>query len=208
MAAPAIAQNQTSTVQAQPQTAPPSDRPQVVESAEDRMVRCLRSDVAQENVKHSQLLPSLKVYEMGKQDPPWSTPVILRDAFMNQEVAIVADHYYEMDFKGVSVHQVGVVSQWGQRGLKVGAYWMNRAGSVPKTVNSLVVKVGDEIFSLSESSGAFAVTASLATALMQSSDVQIRITTNNGQMFTIPIGNKTIESWRSIRNGLRAYCKA
>jgi hypothetical protein len=204
VAAPTIAQDQTGAGQ-MPR---PSNRAQVIESVEDRMVRCLYSDTAQENVKHSQLLPNLKVYEMGRQDPPWSTPYILRDSFLDQEVAMVSDHYYETNYMSESIHQVGVISQWGQRGLKVGAYWMNRAGSVPKTFNSLIVKVGNEIFSLSESNGSFTVTSSLATALMQSSDVQIRVIANSGQASTFPIGNKTIESWRSIRNGLRAYCKA
>lgn len=176
-----------------------------------------RADIASEEIvssctiklgvkaQFSKIFPTVKVYPKTSKKP-YSEPVISFDDFNGQESIIVTDRHFERGFYNSRVIEAGVISTWTPVMIAATAY--AEGGSyLTKKPTEMTLKVGSEVFSMeSIGNGSFMFSPELADALQRSTDVKVRLRMATGNEFDYPIGAKTIESWRSIRNGLKAHC--
>ena len=153
----------------------------------------------------SRIFPTVKVYPKNAKKP-YSEPVISFDDFNGKESIIVTDHYFEQGFDNGRVIKAGIMSTWTPVMIVANAYTQSGV-FLTKTPTEMTLKVGSEVFPMkSIGDGSFMFSPELADALQRSTDVKVRLRMTSGGEVDYPIGSKTIESWRSMRNGLKAHC--
>ncbi|MEH2248521.1 hypothetical protein [Nostoc sp.] len=150
-------------------------------------------------------------------DVPWSKPVRIVDPFEGQFLGVfdrnsLGGYLYREDSKQV-------ISLWTPSSIRVlvtvnldqASSSFYTAGRVyprgdyhrfvtTKKVDKLLLKVREKIFQLNGSTGTFAVSQELATALKNAPDenLDIRLVLEGGQTVDSEIGKETVKSWRKI----------
>lgn len=139
-------------------------------------------------------------------DIPWSVPVVVRDDFDGDYLAVF-DKNYDRNFWNES--EVGIRSNWSRQFIRIYAYeshkkcpavWCGRT-TVTRETDGLKVKVGSEVFELSGINGNYSVTDELAHALANAPSGQAKIKVyleDSGEALTNDIGEGTVEAWRTV----------
>lgn len=172
-------------------------------ASETQLSKCVMNQTGK--IQYSKLFPSLKVYTNGA-STPHSEPVILMDDFTGKENLALTDHHFEQGYFKGQIVKAGVLSSWNLVMILPTVYH-NRYGFHTDQPTEMTMKVGRELFELKAiGDKTFMISPELADALQRSTDVKVRLKISNGRNLDYPIGSKTIESWRSMRNGMRGYC--
>jgi hypothetical protein len=138
---------------------------------------------------------------------PWSTPVIVRDDFDGDYLAVF-DHNFD-DHRRT---EDGVISNWSRDYIRVFVYHkQRRCGVIPVfcetrstdtfEANKLQIKVGDRTFTIEGDNGNFPVSEEIAVALANApvGSTRIRIALEeSGAAITNDIGEKTVAAWRVV----------
>ncbi|BDI14626.1 hypothetical protein ANSO36C_04280 [Nostoc cf. commune SO-36] len=150
-------------------------------------------------------------------DVPWSKPVKIVDPFEGEFLAV-----FDRNSLGGNLHRESskqVISLWTPSSIRV-LVTLNSsqarssfytAGNVSfrpdflrfvttKKVDKLLLKVREKVFQLDGSTGTFAVSQELATALKNAPDqnLTIRLILEGGQSVDSEIGKATVKAWRNI----------
>jgi len=137
---------------------------------------------------------------------PWSTPVIVRDDFDGDYLAVF-DKNYQSNFFSNSEH--GIVSNWSRRELRVFAYdsvsicsgfFCNKKIEVRET-QSIAIKAGDEVFRLEGKDGNYPISEELAAALRDAppGETKIKVKLEGfGEAITSDIGKHTVSAWKTV----------
>ncbi len=143
-------------------------------------------------------------------DVPWSKAVRIVDPFEGEFVGVF-DLYREGSKQVISLWtsssiRVLVTVNSGQASSSF--YTAGHVYSRPdflrfastKKVNKIFVKVREKVFQLDSSTGIFAVSKELATALKNAPDenLDIRLVLEEGQSVDSKIGKGTVKAWRSV----------
>lgn len=140
-------------------------------------------------------------------DIPFSKPVIVRDAFDGDYLAVI-----DKNFSGnlrFGQYQEGVITNWSEDYIRVFAYatqricgaWRCRDVSESRETNRMEVKIGDEVFRMEGENGNFPVSSELAAALRNAPAGQaiMRISLEGlGSEIVNDIGAGTVEAWRIV----------
>ncbi|MBN3922622.1 MAG: hypothetical protein HWQ37_05580 [Nostoc sp. NMS4] len=150
-------------------------------------------------------------------DVPWSKPVRIVDPFEGELFGV-----FDRNFLGGYLYREGskqVISLWTHSSIRVlvtvnssqarsSFYTAGRVYPRPdylrfvstKKVDKLLLKVREKVFQLDGSTGTFAVSQELATALKNAPDenLNIRLILEAGQTVDSEIGKGTVKAWRSI----------
>ncbi|MEH2239760.1 hypothetical protein [Nostoc sp.] len=150
-------------------------------------------------------------------DVPWSKPVRIVDPFEGEFLGVfdrnsLGGYLYREDSKQV-------ISLWTLSSIRVlvtvnldqarsSFYTAGRVYPRPdyrrfvttKKVDKLLLKVRQKVFQLDGSTGTFAVSQELATALKNAPDknLDIRLVLEGGQTVDSEIGKETVKAWRNI----------
>jgi len=172
-------------------------------ASETQLSKCVVNQTGK--IQYSKLFPALKVYTNGA-DTPYSEPVVFMDDFTGKENLALTDHHFEQGYANGQFIKAGVLSSWNLV-MILPTLYSNRSSFRTDRPTEMTVKVGRELFELKTvSNGTFMISPELADALQRSSDVKVRLKISDGRHFDYPIGSKTIESWRSMRNRMRGHC--
>jgi len=150
-------------------------------------------------------------------DVPWSKTVRIVDPFEGEFIGV-----FDRNSLGGYLYRQGsqqVISLWTPSSIRVlvtlnsgqASSTFYTAGNVyprpdflrfvtTKKVDKLLLKVRGKVFQLDGSTGTFAVSRELATALKNSPDenLDIRLVLEGGQTVDSEIGKGTVKAWRSI----------
>ncbi|MDZ8186737.1 MAG: hypothetical protein RMX96_18040 [Nostoc sp. ChiSLP02] len=161
-------------------------------------------------VKSTGLSPNMNV--------PWSKPVKIVDPFEG-ELFGVFDRNYLGGYLYTNASKQ-VISLWTPSSIRLlvivnsaqESYSFYTAGDLylrpdyhlrfvtTQKVDKLFLKIGEQVFQLDGSTGTFAVSPELATALKNAPDknLDIRLVLSGGQTVDSKIGKGTVKAWRSI----------
>ncbi|WP_375512511.1 hypothetical protein [uncultured Nostoc sp.] len=150
-------------------------------------------------------------------DVPWSKPVRIVDPFEGQFLGV-----FDRNSLGGYLFREGskqVISLWTPSSIRLlvtvnsdqarsSFYTAGRVYPRPdylrfvttKKVDKLLLKVREKVFQLDGSTGTFAVSQELATALKNAPDenLDIRLVLEGGQTVDSEIGKDTVKAWRNI----------
>lgn len=144
---------------------------------------------------------------VNAQNIPWSKPVIVKDPFDGNYLAVFDRNYKDLNVGG----RVSIVSEWARSFIRVFGYMaVERCGPflacganvADAQANYLEIKVGGQVFRIpGDGSGSFPVSSQLATALAAAppGDALIRVTLNGvNQPVTSAIGSGTVNAWKVV----------
>ncbi|MBN3872206.1 MAG: hypothetical protein HWQ23_18535 [Nostoc sp. JL33] len=150
-------------------------------------------------------------------DVPWSKPVRIVDPFEGEFLGV-----FDRNSLGGNLYREGseqVLSLWTPSSIRVlvtvisgqatsSFYTAGRVYPRPdflrfvttKKVDKLLLKIREKVFQLDGSTGTFAVSQKLATALKNAPDenLDIRLVLEGGETVDSEIGKGTVKSWRKI----------
>ena len=157
-------------------------------------------------------------WRKGKFKFPWSEVVMVEDDFEGNYVAVLDREKISNKFIGTSS---GIVSEWSQKNIKVNFYTYAQDGVTNlftgKNVNvipaqSILLKIGEEIFELTGSNGTFPITEEIINAARNASagEVKIKVIPTNGsgndllsaaynlKETVFEIKEETIDAWKIV----------
>lgn len=147
---------------------------------------------------------------VNAQNIPWSKPVMVKDPFDGNYLAVFDRNYKDLNVGG----RASVVSEWARSFIRVFGYMaVERCGPflacganvADAQANYLEIKVGGQVFRIpGDGSGSFPVSSQLAAALASAppGDALIRVTLNGvNQPVTSAIGSGTVNAWKVVYGG-------
>ncbi|WP_030008304.1 hypothetical protein [Picosynechococcus sp. NKBG042902] len=135
---------------------------------------------------------------------PWSTPVIIKDEFDGDQLAV-----YDRNMSGSMFwfgKEAGIISIWGERIIRIiqferkntffsGEQWTT------KEAENFSIKIGEDVFTLNGENGNFLVTEELAVALRDAPEeetrMKIRLEDSGTGIFN-DIGVGTVRAWKTV----------
>ncbi|WP_348252042.1 hypothetical protein [Trichocoleus desertorum] len=143
-----------------------------------------------------------------KAEIPWSEPVMVRDQFDGEYLAVFDKSHSGSAFW--TGRESGVVTQWTPTKISVFPYkktsscgflTCNNVMDSSLVGKALEIKLGSQVFKLDGEDSTFTVTPELAKALRSAPDeeVVIRVTlAGNGSTVKNKIGKGTVQSWKTV----------
>jgi hypothetical protein len=159
----------------------------------------------------AQTLPLVTIegdWRSDKLQVPWSEPVLVKDPFDGNQVAV-----FDRDFSGsvgLGGSESGVITKWTFNRVSVFAYRKTnvcgfltcRKDVTPTPLGKqLELKIGEQVFRLEGEDGVFSVSEEVAKALQKAPTGQalMRVSvTGSGLSITSRIGDKTVQAWRRV----------
>jgi hypothetical protein len=138
---------------------------------------------------------------------PWSTPVLVRDDFEGDYLAVL-DRNYEKD--ALSGFETGVITNWSRRKLRVYSYdtvkhcnvlFCKKRNVAGREAKKVAIKAGKSVFRLNGIDGNFEISEAIATALKNApaGDTKIKIQfEESGVEIVSDIGKGTVEAWKTV----------
>ncbi len=139
-------------------------------------------------------------------DIEWSIPVIVRDDFDGDYLAVF-DKNYQRNIWDNS--EIGVVSNWSRNNLRIYAYdsvktcpqfWCGRRYEIRET-DKVAIKIGKEVFRMEGEDGNYPISEELAYALKTAppGEAKIKISfEGQGNAAKNAIGKYTVSSWKTV----------
>lgn len=129
---------------------------------------------------------------------PWSTPVLVKDEFEGDYVAVFDRDYSKNEW---NANESGLVSNWSRKHIWLHIYEV-ASGSAYSTfgVNAVDIKAGDRLFHVLSQNNRLEVTDELAQALHDAGagKVAVSFVNREGKTISHQIGDKTISAWKTI----------
>lgn len=165
--------------------------------------------VAEENIKpnDSQNYPVVNQEDWRSfkfDDIPWSVPVIMKDDFDGDKLAVMdRNKTGGMFFFG---KESGIVSMWAENQIRVYQYFREQKDMITdewivKEASTLSIKIGEEVFRLDGKNGNFKVEDDLAQALANApegkSKIKITFEDDGGDVVN-DIGEGTVKAWKIV----------
>ncbi len=145
-------------------------------------------------------------WRSAKPKIPWSTPVLVRDDFDGDYLAV-----FDRNYQGggmMSEHETGIISNWSRGFLRIYAYdKVNICTFLCKSVEStrdtqqVSIKAGKQIFRLTGKDGNYGITEEIAAALRDapSGETKIKIKFEGSGVDVVSnIGDKTVAAWKVV----------
>jgi hypothetical protein len=138
---------------------------------------------------------------------PWSTPVLVRDDFEGDYLAVL-DRNYEND--ALSGFETGVITNWSRRKLRIYSYdtvkscnvlFCKKRNVAGREAKKVAIKAGSQIFRLNGVDGNFELSEAVASALKNSpaGDTKIKIQfEESGVEIVSDIGKGTVAAWKTV----------
>jgi hypothetical protein len=147
---------------------------------------------------------------------PWSEPVQVNDPFEGNFVGVFDRNYFYDRFLNTSA-RIEVQSLWSPQSVRFLLLTRDRDcfGHSPygtlsnftcselinsRNVTQLFMRIGDQIFQVSEQNSTFPVDDALAQALQTAptENIRIRLVTEAGEIVDSEIGQETVEAWKTV----------
>jgi hypothetical protein len=136
----------------------------------------------------------------------WSVPVLVRDEFDGDYLAVFDRNFKSNSFTG---EEVGVVSNWSRHYLRLYSYAvLNKCGFLvcrkltsDRETTNVSVKAGKKVFRLSGKNGNFKIDEELAYALKMApaGEAKIRFQhEGSGVSVVNDIGSGTVQAWKTV----------
>ncbi len=146
----------------------------------------------------------------------WSIPVVVRDDFDGDYLAVF-DKNYQKNF--LSGHENGIVSNWSRNYLRIYAYdtikvcgtFVCKVREETRETSSVSVKVGAQVFKLEGKDGNFKISEEMAYALKNapSGDTKIKVMfEGQGIEVVNDIGKHTVSAWQKVYQDARTVAKS
>jgi hypothetical protein len=145
-------------------------------------------------------------WRSAKPKIPWSTPVLVRDDFDGDYLAV-----FDRNYQGggmMSEHETGIISNWSRGSLRIYAYdKVNICSLLCKSVEStretqqVSIKAGKQVFRLTGKEGNYAITEEIAAALRDAptGETKIKIKFEGSGVDVVSnIGDKTVAAWKVV----------
>lgn len=159
---------------------------------------------------YSKRFPSIPVIEAEKLNlnrVPWSTAVILRDSFSEEESLIVFDKNFKNPFFPLDLLEEGVITILGQRAIAAKYYVITSRDTTYLDAVEAAIKIDGKVFPLQRIEGnRFSVTPELAATLGKAEKAVIRIRLTRDRIETREIGSRTLTAWKSAHMLVKADC--
>jgi hypothetical protein len=161
-------------------------------------------------VPYSIKFPSIPVIELEKLNlnrVPWSTTVILRDSFSEEESVIVFDKNFKNPVFPLGLLEEGVITILGQRAIAAKYYVVTSEGMSYLDAVEAAIKIDNKVFLLQRvSNNQFSVTPELADALSKAEKAVVRIRLTQDRTETREISSRTLSAWKSAYALVKADC--
>ena len=134
---------------------------------------------------------------------PWSVPVLIVDNFAENYVAVLDRDSNE----GFLVEEVtGLVTNWGMQRLQIHPFRQTPTSYLALPVDQITLNLGQKSINLQGVDNEFLIDPELARLLYnaQPGEVNLSYQDAKGNVITHPIGNQTIESWKTLYQGVIA----
>lgn len=146
-------------------------------------------------------------WRTGNGEIPWSTPVLVRDEFDGDYLAV-----FDRNFQGGKNYgkETGVVTNWSRHYLRLYSYdavsqcsffVCREVGRTERETTDVSVKVGDNVFRLEGKNGNYKIDEDLAHALKTAPSGQAKIKfmfEGSGFSVVSDIGAKTVDAWKTV----------
>ncbi|MFM2430327.1 MAG: hypothetical protein RLZZ511_1540 [Cyanobacteriota bacterium] len=145
-------------------------------------------------------------WRTGKANVPWSTPILVRDDFDGDYLAVL-DRNYTINANN---EESGIITNWSRRKLRIFSYdTVKKCGILVCTktpvegreANKVAIKAGKAVFRLTGDNGNFEITDEIAMALKTAppGDTKIKVQfEESGVDIVNDIGKGTVEAWKSV----------
>ena len=138
---------------------------------------------------------------------PWSTPVIVKDEFDGNYLAVFDKNYQPRLF---TTTEDGIISNWSRKYLRIYAYHLQDCGRIfcqrrltTREASYVEIKAGNQILRISGKNGNFPLTEEAAYALKNTpeGDTKIKLTfEGSGGAIVNNIGSGTVKAWKTVYN--------
>ena len=124
-------------------------------------------------------------------DLPWSQPVLVKDPFDGNYVAVFDHDFSDND---------GFITNWSYQYLWVHIYHQLGGSYQTIGISSLTIKIGDQTFELFGQNNQFEIPEALRKAMREAPPNKVSISYLNAEHKKIKhrIGNQTVEAWKSL----------
>ncbi len=140
---------------------------------------------------------------------PWFTPVLVKDAAGDYVAVLSKQNQGVIKLPELTtVDRMGVITNWGRNGIRALAtgqfqvcFFIVCGTEHPRlAVNSIEVKVNNQVFQPAAMGETFLVTPEMAQALSQATPTQsfMRLHLTSGVSLTRPIPAETVQSWPTV----------
>jgi hypothetical protein len=137
---------------------------------------------------------------------PWSVPVLVRDDFEGDYLAVFDRNYQGNSF--LTNRETGIVSNWSRNTLRIYAYDMIKCTRLfckdivaIRETSKVVAKIGKQVFRMDGENGNYPISPELALALKNapSGESKIKIQfEGSGADVVSDIGAGTVTSWKTV----------
>jgi hypothetical protein len=137
---------------------------------------------------------------------PWSVPVLVRDDFDGDYLAVFDRNYQGNSF--LTNRETGIVSNWSRNTLRIYAYDLIKCSKLfckdivaIRETSKVVAKVGKQVFRMEGENGNYPISPELAFALKNApageSKIKIQFE-GSGADVVSDIGAGTVTSWKTV----------
>jgi hypothetical protein len=145
-------------------------------------------------------------WRTGKAQVPWSTPILVRDDFDGDYLAVL-DRNYTID---ANSQESGIITNWSRTKLRIFSYdTVKKCGILVCTktpiegreASKVAIKAGKDVFRLTGDNGNFEITDEIAMALKNAppGDTKIKVQfEESGVDIVNDIGKGTVEAWKAV----------
>jgi hypothetical protein len=145
-------------------------------------------------------------WRSAKPKIPWSTPVVVRDDFEGDYLAV-----FDRNYQGggiLSDRETGITSNWSRQHLRIYAYdkvticsFLCKSVESTRETNNVSIKAGKKVFQLEGKNGNFPISEELAAALRDAPPGETKIKVKfegSGVDVVNNIGDKTVHAWKTV----------
>jgi hypothetical protein len=158
------------------------------------------------NLKNLPVVANLD-WRSDKADIPWSVPVLVRDDFEGDYLAVI-DRNYQID--ALSDYETGIITNWSRHMLRIYSYdsikkcsflFCDKKKVASREANKVTIKAGAAIFRIEGENGNFKISEELAMALRNApaGDTKIKVQfEGSGVEVVNDIGKGTVQAWNTV----------
>ncbi len=148
-----------------------------------------------------------------KANIPWSIPVLVRDEFDGDYLAVL-DRNYQKNV--LTNEESGIISNWSQNYLRIYSYtaikrcnglFCSKSQVATRETTKVAIKAGDKVFRLTGENGNFKLTPDMAYALKNTPAGEAKIKVQfegSGVEVVSDIGPGTVKSWQTVYQDAQA----
>jgi hypothetical protein len=145
-------------------------------------------------------------WRTAKAKVPWSTPILIRDDFDGDYLAVL-DRNYTIDLQN---QESGIITNWSRRKLRIYSYDTVKKCNIltctkkpvaGREASTVAIKAGKQVFRLTGDNGNFEISDEIAAALKNAppGDTKIKVQfEGSGVDIVNDIGKGTVDAWKHV----------